>query len=449
MKVFAALLLASAGIALAKPSHLHRHMHPKRDEVEIVYQLGDQLISEAEALEGLKNGTFIYLNGGVVAASKTETAQPTTTAPAAVETPKEEPKPQAAAAAPQQQPDYGDDSTAGVDKDFPDGTIDCSHFPSEYGAVPLPWLNLDGWAGVQKPNVEDAGGYADIYTQKGDLCGDGECCSPGSFCSYACPDGYTKTQWPSKQGATGQSVGGLYCDGGKLTLPNGGLSNKLCMPGSEQVQLVVENRLDRSVSICSTDYPGESTSRSFPPHHNQQSNHVSAKNQRYRKHGHPRPRQARRHQQAPLPRLGESLQMAREEDLGPAVRQPCRRGASGGLHLVARGHQGGQLGPAEHGPVIHRRPVLGLAVPEPAHPAARVSGLLDRVQGRLHLGLVQVHGREAVLQRHRLQRWRWLHCEIFCSTPLLPSFPFNLSSRFLFWTIDREEEIELTTTPRF
>jgi len=74
------------------------------------------------------------------------------------------------------------------------------------------------------------------------------------MCSYACPPGYQKSQWPSTQGSTGQSVGGLYCTGGKLKLTNSALSSSLCVEGTGNVQ--AQNNAGSVVSICRTDYPG-------------------------------------------------------------------------------------------------------------------------------------------------------------------------------------------------
>ncbi|KAK5264004.1 Sperm-associated antigen 4 protein, partial [Exophiala xenobiotica] len=42
---------------------------------------------------------------------------------------------------------------SGVDSDFPDGTLDCSTFPSQYGAISLDYLGLAGWSGLQQLNV--------------------------------------------------------------------------------------------------------------------------------------------------------------------------------------------------------------------------------------------------------------------------------------------------------
>jgi len=74
------------------------------------------------------------------------------------------------------------------------------------------------------------------------------------MCSYACPPGWQKSQWPSEQGSTGQSVGGISCSGGMLHLTNSALSDSLCIQGAGSVQAT--NNAGSVVSICRTDYPG-------------------------------------------------------------------------------------------------------------------------------------------------------------------------------------------------
>ena len=136
----------------------------------------------------------------------------------------------------------------GLDKEFPSGTIDCSVFPSEYGAVPIPWLNVGGWSGIQYPPL----GTDKMATAIG-----GMTCSKGAACSYACPPGYQKSQWPDDlQGGLGQSVGGLLCnDNNKLELTNAKLSEYLCIPGTGAT--LVNNQLKQNAAICRTDYPGD------------------------------------------------------------------------------------------------------------------------------------------------------------------------------------------------
>jgi len=150
---------------------------------------------------------------------------------------------------------YDSDSSTGVDADFPDGELDCSHFPSDYGAVPIEWMGLGGWTGVQQPGSHE-GGFSNIMTVTKNLVGSDGACTEGSYCSYACPAGYQKSQWPETQGATGQSVGGILCQNGKLQLTNTAMSKSLCMRGTDKVTVLVENKLGKNVAICRTDYPG-------------------------------------------------------------------------------------------------------------------------------------------------------------------------------------------------
>lgn len=136
----------------------------------------------------------------------------------------------------------------GIDAPFPDGQLDCSQFPSDYGALAVNYLGMAGWSGLQAVTI--ANGFVNhIVTGVS-----GQGCTDGMMCSYACPPGYQKSQWPSTQGSTGQSVGGLSCSGGKLYLTNSGLSNKLCIKGVGGVQAT--NSASGVVAICRTDYPG-------------------------------------------------------------------------------------------------------------------------------------------------------------------------------------------------
>ena len=141
----------------------------------------------------------------------------------------------------------------GLDREFPNGEIDCTDFPSEYGPIYLGWVGLNGWSGIQYPAFR-GDEVTDIVT----AIPGGKGCIPGAMCSYACPPGYQKSQWPSTQGSTGQSVGGLSCNSnGKLALTNAALSNKLCIAGTGAV--LVENKLSTNAAICRTDYPGSLT----------------------------------------------------------------------------------------------------------------------------------------------------------------------------------------------
>lgn len=126
-------------------------------------------------------------------------------------------------------------SSTGLDATFPDGTLDCSTFPSSYGAIALDYLGSDGWTGIQLGN------------------GAASSCSEGALCSYACPPGYSKSQWPATQPSDGESRGGLLCSNGKLTLTRPSVST-LCVAGYGSAQVV--NKMSTNVAICRTDYPG-------------------------------------------------------------------------------------------------------------------------------------------------------------------------------------------------
>jgi hypothetical protein len=143
-------------------------------------------------------------------------------------------------------------STAtGLTADFPSGELKCSDFPSDYGAISADWLGLGGWTGVQ-----ETPDYTLLDTVISEIVTaiSGESCTENSFCSYACPAGYQKSQWPSAQGSTGQSIGGLYCNSdGYLELSNSNHTT-LCIEGTGGVY--VQNKLDLDVAVCRTDYPG-------------------------------------------------------------------------------------------------------------------------------------------------------------------------------------------------
>jgi hypothetical protein len=152
-----------------------------------------------------------------------------------------------------------DGKCSSCNNEFPSGTIPCSIFPIGYGAMPIKHEGLGGWSGIQDPGSRSDVGFDDIRTVVSGSCDNGSCCTPGTFCSYACPNPYLKLSFPKKQGATGQSVGGLYCnEKGMLEMADGSLGKTLCGPDSPHMKVKVQNKLQKSVSICRTDYPGES-----------------------------------------------------------------------------------------------------------------------------------------------------------------------------------------------
>lgn len=145
--------------------------------------------------------------------------------------------------------------STGVDSDFPDGELDCSTFPSDYGAVFLNNAGLTtGWAGYMDVGVDnfEIGQIADISIDISEPSGE---VKSGYFLTYACPPGYDSAQWPGAQGSKGQSVGGLWCGSdNKLHLTRASETKKLCQSGAGNVK--VTNKLSEDVYICKTIYPG-------------------------------------------------------------------------------------------------------------------------------------------------------------------------------------------------
>lgn len=274
-------LVAAGPLAAAQPHrHQHRHAEKRAPGTKTEYILNGTPVPYGDVQKGLAEGTLVIVGGRIEPASSPAEATSTpsstlssssmsissatsTTGSVAVETPTPTSKSESGSGeqleykAPETK-SYTPSSSSGsfsggegVDRDFPDGEIDCSHFPSEYGAIALEHLKLGGWTGLQDVTFSDDGAsITTIHTMKSGPCAD------GMMCSYACPPGYEKGQWPKEQGSTGQSVGGIQCKGGKLHLPGGGNSPKLCVKGAGGVK--VHNTVGESIAICRTDYPGES-----------------------------------------------------------------------------------------------------------------------------------------------------------------------------------------------
>lgn len=141
----------------------------------------------------------------------------------------------------------------GLDAEFPSGKVRCSEGPWKYGAVQEKHINLQGWLSFQTPSNKQWIKGMSIATIDQPISGN---CPPNTFASYSCPPGYTKTQWPvDSQGATGQSIGGLWCNSeGYLELTNPNFKT-LCMPGAGGVS--VRNELDEETCLCQTNYPGD------------------------------------------------------------------------------------------------------------------------------------------------------------------------------------------------
>lgn len=271
-------------VAAQPHRHVHRHAEKRSPETRVVnvpgptvviYELNGKIISEDEVKKGLADGSLVRVGAGVEPApsaypTPTETSMSTSSqadftqstsevisvaqySPTSTTTSESTSTSQPAEASPSEDSHSGYGSISGgdgVDRDFPDGQIDCNQFPSDYGAVPVDWVNLGGWAGLQKVTyTSDGSAIDDIVTAKSGPCAE------GMMCSYACPPGYLKAQWPEAQGSRGQSVGGIECKNGKLHLPRASVSRKLCLKGTGGVK--VHNKVGKAVPVCRTDYPGK------------------------------------------------------------------------------------------------------------------------------------------------------------------------------------------------
>ncbi|KAK4071263.1 CAZyme family GH132 [Trichoderma aggressivum f. europaeum] len=302
--ILAATLAASVA---ASPSHHHQHHHAKKNAphkvekrapdvvtqvvvgpTQTIFQLDGKILDADKAAAGLADGEYVVIGettptyvppppppppspspstttsaGGMKAQfieePSSSSAPPTTTTTSAPPPPPTTTAQPTSSSAPPPPPKSSSKPAkpsppsggSGLNADFPSGTIPCSHFPSDYGAVPLEWLGTSDWSGIQ---------YVPSYVPGADAINDiitgivGDKCRSRAMCSYACPPGYQKTQWPSAQGSTLQSIGGLYCNSDgflELTRPD---HPKLCEPGAGGV--TIQNDLDDSVCTCRTDYPG-------------------------------------------------------------------------------------------------------------------------------------------------------------------------------------------------
>ncbi|RMZ80020.1 hypothetical protein DV738_g3030, partial [Chaetothyriales sp. CBS 135597] len=286
------LVLAATATAVAASSphhHKHAHLHDRAvythtDVVATatVFQANGTPISKDEACKGVAQGQYEWGFPGLaeLCGAATSTSETATETPTPTPTPETTPPPSSSSseetsststswttsstwewtstaestsssAAATSSSSSGSSWTSwgsGVDKEFPDGELDCDTFPSDYGPIALHYLGLGGWSGIQSPTY-GVEAIIDIVTGIS-----GSSCKEGDLCSYACPPGYQKSQWPSTQGATGQSVGGIQCSGGKLKLTNSALSKKLCIEGVGGVSAT--NKAGKVVAICRTDYPG-------------------------------------------------------------------------------------------------------------------------------------------------------------------------------------------------
>ncbi|KAF1849399.1 glycoside hydrolase family 132 protein [Cucurbitaria berberidis CBS 394.84] len=311
------ILAAVAAVTVANPhAYVHRHAYgaAKRDsrpdhvvyvpaatETEIVYVLDGHSISEEEVRQGIANGTLMWGEDGNLSTSiispvflttppsvpdrhaqsaeassgpklqesKSWELAPPAETPSSNPTPHPSPNPSMVHQQDTSSKAWADlvdknGHCSSCDKEFPNGKIPCSEFPYGYGALPLAHEGLGGWSGIQDPQYRGVDGFDDIYTVRKGSCNDGSCCTAGNFCSYGCPNPYLKLSFPKKQGRTGQSVGGLYCnEHNYLEMAEGSIGKTLCGKGSTSMTIKVENKLSKSVSFCRTDYPG-TESMTFP-----------------------------------------------------------------------------------------------------------------------------------------------------------------------------------------
>ncbi|KAI9850507.1 MAG: hypothetical protein M1838_005571 [Thelocarpon superellum] len=261
------LSLATAGsLVAAQPHHHHRHadLHAAKrspgssqtnvyTEVETVYITTDgQTLTKAQVDACLADKSCSFVNNQLSSAAPSASPSPPPAnqgqqlnAEAVTSTTGSSSAPASASAPAATSSGSQGPSTSGLGSDFPDGTLPCD-FPSGYGAVYLGYLGLNGWSGIQGPDSDQNANVVGNSSNNN--------CSPGDTCSYACPEGYQKSQWPVADEGDGRSIGGLLCgQDNKLHLTNPGLSNSLCIQGVGGVS--VDNEVG-SIAVCRTDYPG-------------------------------------------------------------------------------------------------------------------------------------------------------------------------------------------------
>ncbi|KAK8049806.1 SUN-domain-containing protein [Apiospora phragmitis] len=276
MKTTIINLALAATLASAQPhNHGHGRFHHKRggaSPVENVEKRGDVVTTVVAATEtayvmgskakaGIDKGLFIVVGESTPTftpppASPTPTTEKKIMAqffqkpePSTTSTPTPTPEPTPTSSTPPPPAKSSSSSSggfsgsggSGLHADFPDGELPCEwESLAKYGA---------GFTAVQKvPTFQVGVKIANIITAI-----KGEGCENDSFCSYACPAGYVKTQWPVEQGATGQSVGGLHCLNGKLHLTQ---PDKKTLCEENAASLTIKNSLNEGVATCRTDYPG-------------------------------------------------------------------------------------------------------------------------------------------------------------------------------------------------
>ncbi|KAH9902146.1 beta-glucosidase-domain-containing protein [Xylariomycetidae sp. FL2044] len=281
--------------ATAQPHHHGHHLlHKKRDNSEAekrdvettyvpatatVYVLGNDEVGAEEAKAGLDKGLYIVVGettptftpppAPVVTSTSSKedavfleqisttstSAPPPTTTTTTSSTPEVTSTTSEAPATTSASSDSGSDSSYsgdGLDREFPDGELSCDEFPEGYGAVANSYMGLKGWIGIQMTPKFKWGDNAIDFIETAIS---GMSLSTGAFYSYDCPPGYLKSQWPSAQGNTGQSIGGLYCNSDNKLEKTRSEYKTLCQKGVTGITVV--NKMSDRASVCRTNYPGD------------------------------------------------------------------------------------------------------------------------------------------------------------------------------------------------
>ncbi|ROV99979.1 hypothetical protein VMCG_06155 [Cytospora schulzeri] len=204
-------------------------------------------VASATSSSGIKAAEFFEFGLGATSSSAVVSSSATAAATSAAAT---------SAAATGSSSSSSSSGATGINADFPDGELDCdAGVPTAYGAVEINHLGTDGWAGILDVGTDafEIGSTNPIASFSVATSGG---VSAGMFGLYACPSGYDGAQWPEEaQGATGQSIGGLWCGtDNKLYLTRPDSTKKLCQAGAGGVKVI--NKLSDKVSFCKTLYPG-------------------------------------------------------------------------------------------------------------------------------------------------------------------------------------------------
>ncbi|CCD23557.1 SUN family protein UTH1 NDAI_0B05240 [Naumovozyma dairenensis CBS 421] len=229
MKLSSSLLvLTASSVVFSAPAAHHNH-HEKRAMITVT-----EYVDENGAVVIPVGDKYVKQTSTLVAA--VQNAQPTTQAAAAVPTTTTTPAKETTTLAQAAETQAASSSSTSSTSGFQDGTIKCSDFPSDQGAVSINWIGLNGWTSIMNMDGQTS-----------------TTCEDGMYCSYACAPGMSKTQWPADQPADGKSVGGLYCKDGYLYRSNTDYSS-LCVAGVDTA--IAVNQISQSIAMCRTDYPG-------------------------------------------------------------------------------------------------------------------------------------------------------------------------------------------------